>query len=331
MRPSSTLLILVLFFSGFSYSPGQVQFKLAAEGGLHQFQEEQSNFIARLSGSVKYNHLFSRQFLRLQGRFSPEIIDTKNSVSSYKFSGRIETGRHEKSYGWDGYLRLKNYYYNLDTNENIYFTIANFGLSAYRQGRSFYNYLGRVNYIYRDMNTQPANRLDAYRFAGGIFLKAYKLVNFQFLLEAERFRIEARGLDKQNKGYRIGPEINISHQSTLLIRGTLKYLWHDSDLHKRSGNELQSQLIIGKFLTPKWSLFAYLDYRIVDIPGEKIPEELLYASINNENWYYLKLEFEPVRKFTVYAKAGYFRDLLEENRNSLSGIQGLIGISWKTP
>lgn len=325
------LLILLFFIVRQALSAGNINLKISSEGGMHRFENEGSEPLFRFSGALNFKQHFGQQFVCLQGRLTPEFIGLSGNTSSVKFSGKLETSRNYADGGWETHLRAKNYFYQLSDNSNVYFAVADFGASAFYRMQKAVFYTGRMNYIYRDLDTQPANHLDAFRGAGGLMFSGWRKTRLQFLMELQRFRISARNEPEINHGWRAGPEINLQHHSRILFRFVLRFLYHYSELSLKPGSEFQAQMVFGKFLSPHWSLFAYLDYRLISTPQSDMPDVLRYTSINNENWYYLKLEFEPIQQFAVYAKAGYFRDSLPEERGTLSGMQGLIGISWKTP
>ncbi len=310
---------------------GNLNFKIASEAGLHQFENEISEPLVRLSGNLNFKQYFGKQFLKLQARLTPEFIGLAGNTSSIKFSGRLESGRNYAGGGWEAHLRARNYFYQLADDNSVYFAVADFGASAFYRIQKTLFYTGRFNYIYRDLDSYPANHLDAFRGAGGLMFHSFPKTRLQLLLEIERFRVDARNESETNKGWRVGPAISLNHQSKILIRSTVRFLYHYSEIIHKPKNEFQAQIVFGKFLNPRLSLFAYLDYRSISKPKTDIPSVLLYSSVNNENWYYLKLEFEPRKSIAVYAKAGYFRDVLPGRQGTLSGMQGLIGISWKTP
>jgi len=323
--------ILLFFIANQALFAGNLYLKIASEAGIHQFENEISEPLIRLSGNLQFKQKFGQQFLKLQGRLTPEFIGLSGNTSSLKFAGRLETGGNYAKGGWESHLRVKNYYYQLDDNNSVYFAVADFGASAFYRMQKTIFYTGKLNYLYRDLDTQPANHIDALRGAAGLMFIGWHRTNLQLLMQIERFRISARNESKVNRGWRVGPAFSLSHQSKFLIRSTLRFLYHYSEIIPKPGKEFQGQIVFGKFLSPRLSLFAYLDYRLISKPKTDMPPALLYSSVNNENWYYLKLEFEPFKRFAVYAKAGYFRDVLPESQGTLSGMQGLIGISWKTP
>ena len=308
---------------------GKFGLKLAAEGGTHHFEKQGSEALVRFSAALKFKQRFQQQYLNLQARLTPEIIGINGSASSMKFSGNLQTGRTCAQGGWEAGLRAKNYFYQLSTDNSVYFSVADFSVSGFylRQGSTFY--FGRLNYLYRDLDTQPANHLDAFRGAGGLMFNGWSKMRLQILFDSERFRISTRQQKRINTGWRAGPEIIFHYQAKVFIHSTLRLLYHYSDLSKKAGRDIQAQIVFGKFLTPRLSLFAYLDYRLIRLGQSDLPVELLYSAVDNENWYYLKLDFEPLRRFAVYAKAGYFKDSLPRESNTLSGMQVLIGLSWK--
>jgi len=322
--------LLFLFATQILYA-GKFNLKLAAEGGTHRFEKQDSEPLVRLSAALKFKQLFQQQYLNLQARLTPEIIGADGSTSSMKFSGNLQTGRNYSQGGWEAGLRVKNYFYQLSAHNNVYFTVADFGVSGFyrKQGSTFY--FGRFNYLYRDLDTQPANHLDALRGAGGLLFNGWSKMRLQILFDLERFRISTQQQEQINNGWRAGPEINFHYQAKVFFHSTVRFLYHYSELSKKMGREIQAQIIFGKFLTSRLSLFAYLDYRLIRQGQTDLPIELLYSAADNENWYYLKLEFEPLKRFAVYAKAGYFKDSLPQKNSSLSGMQALIGMSWKTP
>ncbi len=310
---------------------GNLNLKLSAEGGAHRFEKQSNSPLLRFSGALGFKQNFGSRFIRLQARLTPEVVGLYGNASSMKFSATVSGGARYANGGWESRLRAKNYYYQLSAGNDVYFATAIFGLSGFYRKRGSVFYFGRLNYAYRDLDTAPANRLDALQSAAGLLWKRWTKARVQVLFNLERFRVSARQQSRVNNGWRIGPEINFHYQANIFIRSTLRFLYQYSDVIRKPGNEIQAQFIFGKFLNPRLSLFAFLDYRLVRRPRTDVPPELLYSSIDNENWYYLKLEYEALKRLAVYAKAGYFRDVLSQSEGALSGMQALIGVSWKTP
>ena len=324
------LVILFCLLTFQALTAGKQNVKLTAEGGTHQFKNQGSEALLRFSAAFQFKQQFHQHFLHFQARLIPEIIGLNSSASSLKFGGHLRTGHTYPKGGWEAGLRAKNYYYQLDANNSVYFAVADFGLSGFyrQQGSAFY--FGRINYIYRDLDTQPANHLDSFRSAGGLMFNFRSKIRLQVLFDLERFRISAPQQKRINNGWRAGPEINFHFRTKIFFHFSLRFLYHSSKLSPKAGREIQTEIVFGKFIVPRLSLFAYLNYHLIKRPKTTIPEELLYSTIENENWYYVKLEFEPVKRFAFYTKAGYFRDVLPESRGTLSGLQILFGVSWKT-
>lgn len=330
MKLIRLILFALVFSSSFLFS-NNLKIKFAAEGGLHRYEEETNDPIFRLNANVSYKNQFEKQYLHLNARLTPEMLGSFEDALAVKFSTHTETGRSFQKGSWNALLRSKNYFYQINQNETVYFTIADFGVSGYYLMQKDIYYYAQFNYLYRDVDTQPANQLDALHSAGGIFYNGIERTRIQFLMELENFKIKSRNQEMLNRGWRIGPQLEYKYQSRILFRTTLHYLFHFSDLSPNKQQEFRVQIVVGKFLSKKLSLFAYIDYRNLIDKQLDIPLELRYTAIQNENWYYLKLEYEPVKKLGIYLKAGYFRDLLPEDQGTFSGMQTLIGISWKTP
>lgn len=92
-------------------------------------------------------------------------------------------------------------------------------------------------------------------------------------------------------------------------------------------NEHWIRILFGKILPGNWSIFFLLDYffRNYSIP-EDTDASLLYAPLNTENQFHLKLERELNSHTDIYLKIGYLNQNLLYNDLAFSGWQATAGL-----
>lgn len=328
MKSALTLFVVLLALT--TLSAQGYTFRLTTEGGLYRDASQQSEALGRLHLKGKYDFQSNAYYVRVTGAVIPERVDFNGRQSSIKLNMRLAIGNQKQKKGWEGSLQTRHYYYTFSNADPVSISMAVFGLSAYRRPAGWPLIGTRVEYLYRDQSTQPSSRLDAGRVTTGphVFIGSWRL---QPALSLERFKVHSPKISITNNGWRAGLELNLSHRGEIHLQASAGLLTHHSDMAREAGREWHLQLISGTFLAPKWALFAFVEYRSSRLNNITGPEELRYTTFENENWIYLKLEYDVAKGHSVFARGGYFKDTFPGQNSKLSGTQFLLGYSWKTP
>ncbi|MGD9900322.1 MAG: hypothetical protein AB7T22_14455, partial [Calditrichaceae bacterium] len=154
------------------------------------------------------------------------------------------------------------------------------------------------------------------------------MISIEIYTENYEIQFESTGPEPaRNTGWRIGPGFSFHHKSVYYFNLSYQLILESSELSEEFSREHQIKILWGLFLSKKWSLFFYGDYRYYSDKGKDIPAELSYTPVNNENWYYIKLGYDLDIKKEIYIKTGYSKEDLIYSNRSLSGWQGLLGFN----
>lgn len=307
------------------------KYRVSAESGIYRTYTREKYLLGRLYLNWKYIQNNEKYYLRFGSNLVPEKTNLSGPQSSLKVSTFLNGGTRRARSGFEGSLQTRHYLYHFDESKNIYFNMAVFAMSGYHKFNDLPLMSAKLEYLYRDQSMHPASQLDALRLTAGPHFGYRRGWVMQPMLTLESFRVYAPQITAKNSGWRGGLDIRLQHRGPLHLSAAAQLLAHQSDLIGRMGREWHIQLVAGTFLKPRWSLFLYADYRDSRINNKNGPVELRYTTFSNENWLYLKLEYDHTSRQSLYLRGGYFRDTFPDAQNDISGTQLLVGFSWKTP
>ncbi|MGD9899897.1 MAG: hypothetical protein AB7T22_12300, partial [Calditrichaceae bacterium] len=285
------IILLLLFLSvAFMEAAEKIQFQLGAEAGGYRSEYVDGKFVSRIFGRFDYENQFRNNYVRLKARVFPERYGFDNSVNALKFSGDLTFGRSHQAFDWQVRLYDKRYFYFSDVIEDISFDVFLLGgqISKFISPLTILRF--GIDYTYRDLSEQPRNRLDS--FTGTLALshriQRNSMISIEIYTENYEIRFESTGPEPaRNTGWRIGPGFSYHHKSVYYFNLSYQLILESSELSEEFSREHQIKILWGRFLSKKWSLFFYGDYRYYSDKGKDIPAELSYTPVNNENWYYI--------------------------------------------
>lgn len=329
------LLIPVLLLLYCSLLPAQnnLSLRLGAEGGPYRANQSDPGMLLRGNASAGYFKRFSPYFLQLRARATPEKIGYSASSSVMKFTGQLRSGRQGERLNWQGFLQYRYYSYNLSASRNI-------GFSLFSLGGFFQKKLGagrtvdlELRYYSRDSEDIQRIALDGYAATVALSVPLGGGLGLRPGILAERYRTRRRyrstdGADS-NRGTRIGPQIDLRLRRAYLL--TLNYTF-TADLNRLAQQAVYEhvlQAMWGRYLKDRLSLFLFFRYHLTRLPaGSRLPIELLYTPVNNENWFYIKLAAELSDSSELYLKLGYSSDELLQVNRTFSYWQLMTGMSF---
>lgn len=327
---TSALLLIGLCQS--SLADGDLSVQIGAEGGLHTTNNQTAQFLSRLNTRVQYQSAFDEHFFILKTRIAPELYDFSADRSVVKLAAEIALGRQKSSYGWQAYLINNHYFYNLPADDDVRFSIFILGGQASKPIATDWSARLTLDYLYRDSARQPRLQMDGLRLFFGPLYQFSKRNQGSLDGYAESFRINQDYLPqtaKSNSGWRLGLRLAIQHRSVYIFNGIAQAIGQTSQLDKSISTEYRLNLLWGRYLSGRWSLFLFVNYQTLQAGKRSIPAVLNYTPVENENWIYGKLAFDASKQTVISLSAGYFRDDLTDRSAAFSGWQLLSGVSVK--
>ncbi len=308
------------------------KFLLSGEAGPYYSTSVSNEFLARLSGRIQYKYSKDRTHFLLKAKVTPELYGPQNPIQAIKIRSRIQLSKKGEIFTWQGHLHHQFHYYHIK-EFNIYSQHLLFLGGKLNWPLSSSHLFGiSLDYLYREIISRPANRLDSIigKFGLNVDIGVYTRVAIDVYIE--RYLIKAQQIadeHRENSGYRFGPQLGLQHRSTFILNLTYHFLFISSELSSKTTLFHGIQCVWGKYLNRKWSLFFFINVLIQDILDSQIPDELTYLPLNNENWIYLKNGYDINLDTELFLKIGYTQDKIFREDITLSGWQLLLGFNYK--
>ena len=292
----------------------------------------QSDLVSQFQGLLRYRQNESSHNWLFELKARPEFYGLSDNITILKMSGRGKyQHRFSKFHVSFALSSRKNYY----LNNNIDLDFGIFKLSSslmwFYKRRTFFQF--SANYFYRDLNNGFSNSLDAINLIAKVYKSYSRYGKFGVGAYAEKFQIESDIASSlhfptaHNSGWRFGPEVSSSYSHHFVVNFNYHYLFHKSDLDQDPDGEQWIQLLLGKLFSSRWSIFFLADYYFRHFPNEPdFDNQLIYLPIDNENNFYLKLEYEMNKTANLFFNFGYSKENLVYENLNLSGFKGTFGL-----
>jgi hypothetical protein len=332
-----TFLIFVVLIPLYGNAAG-VNYKISTEAGTTRSAVSTFNaanyLLLRLEGLLKYSRATQSNFWFIQGRFRPEIFLGESHPTAISLSLKGSYLQRHSRFHWAVNFAVdkqKIDYQVVDVTFD-FFRFGGQGIWFYRSGSIISFNLG---YAYRDLNSRLEQSLDA-AFATADWFLIYSLSRkISIGAYVENFRISRlRGLlepgaPPQNRGWRFGPQFSLEFRKKFIVSGNYRFLLHQSDLTRAESYEHWVRVMFGKLLSTKWSLFFLLDYffRDYSLAGGN-DTDLLYAPLDTQNHFYLKLEREMKPQTDLFFRIGFLNENLIYQDFTFSGWRATVGVEW---
>jgi hypothetical protein len=329
----------VIFFLFFLFIPlvmySQVDWRINGEAGFYNSSGDavlkSSGFITRLDSFLKYKYEKETRNASIQLRFRPELYSANHPVSSIKLKADGDYYQMENDLTWGINMTAQRNYLNtraIDFTYDIFSTAAN----------AFWNDLGlntNMGYAYQFIEGRDDYGLDL------LFLdlkllqpfSPFTKLGYGFYIErffvSNKITLTSDQSENENKGWRIGPELDFTYLKDIILSFDYRFLFHESKFTKYLSYEHWIRIVAGRIFFSYLSAFLLVDYNFYKfVKSQNYVEAItpLYTPLNLENKVYLKIAYDLSDNIEVYTKTGYFRENLYEDKLSLEGWNAVIGI-----
>jgi len=332
-------IFLILLLTNAKANDNPLNWSIKGEAGYYHASGssllKQTDLISQFQGLIKYkeNKNNHNWFIELKTR--PEFYGLQNNLTILKLYGKGQYQHRFSKFHFSFTLSSQKNFY-LNNNLNLDFSIfkLNSNLLWFYKRKTLVQL--SANYFYRDLNNGFSNSLDAVTLIGKIYQSFSPFGKIGLGAYTEKFKIECDittffqlGAD-QNSGWRFGPEVSFNYSRHFVVNINYHFLFHESDLNQDPDNEQWIQLLLGKLLSSRWSIFFLGDYYFRHFPEQPdFNNQLIYLPIDNENNFYLKLAYDINKEMTLFLNMGYSKENLVYQNLNLSGFKGTVGVEFK--
>ena len=339
MKSFFLIFIIWILNSTLKANENPINWSIKGEAGFYRASGssllKQTDLVSQLQGLIKYKQNQNNHNWLFELKTRPEFYGLQNSITILKLSGK---GQYQQRFskfrlGFTLFSQ-KNFYLNNNIDLNFSIFKLNSNLLWFYKRRTFFQL--SANYFYRDLNNEFRNSLDAVMLMGKIYYSFSPFGKIGIGAYTEKFKIESDITTffqfgaNENAGWRFGPEVSFNYSRHFVVNFNYHFLFHESDLEQDPDNEQWIQLLLGKLLSYRWSIFFLADYYFRHFPTQPdFNNQLIYLPIDNENNFYLKLAFDVKKEIALFLNLGYSKENLVYQNLNLSGFKGTVGVQIK--
>ena len=329
-------IVLTLFLPSILYS--QIDWRINSEIGLFRSSGygilKEEDFLTRLDAYIKYKYETDKRDASVSLRARPEFYSFKNPVSTIKLKAEGNYYQTEENFNWGLNVTRQRIFFNDDVFNLAYDVFTLVGDASWF---SFDDLTLNTNagYAYQLIKDNEEYNLDLLFLDTKLFDPLNSNTKLGYGFYVERFFITNDIIylnmrtKNENKGWRVGPQISFNYLKDIILNIDYRFLMHQSRFTEYFSYEHWIRIVAGKIFFTNWSAFLLVDYNSFFFQKKENYVEgvtPLYTPLNLENRIYLKVAYELNDNFETYAKTGYFRDNLYEDKFSLEGWNVMLGI-----
>lgn len=313
---------------------GEFELKLAPESGYFGSSggADASRNYNLFSGLATVGYRFRQlsQHGQVQVRFRPEHYGVKSATTILHWNALAEYYRQWGSTQWGvtAQQRRLNFY---RPSRRLFADITQVTLNGQWQDTGPWSTEIQVTHFIRTLSGDTRHSLQT-PFA--VFRARYRktdriAMSMGFYMERFKFHVPYRRQSpKTNRGWGIGPELNLEYRGDQIVNLNYLAVFRQSDVITDDSHEHRLSLLIGRTIGEKYSVFLFADYtfRQLDNRNDEL-RDLYYHSSNTESRFYLKLGYDLTRSLEAFVKAGYVRYELYDFNSDFSGAHVTAGLS----
>ncbi len=280
--------------------------------------------------TVGYRFRQTRQNGVIQLRFRPERYGIHSSTSVLFWNGHASYFRQwgTTQWGFMGERRRMNFF---KSGGKLYQDIGKMTVNGQWQDSGPWLTDVQFTYFTRSISGDSRHVLTS---PYAVFRARYRKSN-QILVSAgfyaERFNLKVPfdpSRPRVNKGWGVGPELNIEYRSERILSFNYLAVFRESDVIHDPSHEHRISLLLGLTVREKYSLFLFGDYAF-KIADNRRPEysDLYYHSSTDEKRFYVKIGYDLKENLEVFIKGGYVKYELYDFNSDFSGALITTGIS----
>ncbi|NOX87781.1 MAG: hypothetical protein GXO77_02065 [Calditrichaeota bacterium] len=324
----AALIILMLVFQ--QLIAGQTgKFQIQSESGIGSFKGESVKIIWRSRLNAEQTYRWRRSSFNWKLFYQPELFDFSIKSSSQRLRGSIRFNNRFRQWFWTMQFQARYFSYRLD-EQTFNWQSGNLTVEVLRPVKPKIFWDIQVGYWYRDSDDFSQQSLNALILQQGISVRHNNML-YQTGTYTERFKIRPRfqAITKSNSGYRVGLFFKMSAVKAIIFNSSYYLIYHRSEFYNRTNIEHQFKILIGKWLSPDWSLlfFTYITKRQPKFNTNET--ELLYAPADHQNRVYFKLGRDISKNREFYLKLGYEQEVLIKGDYEWSYWQLLAGMNFR--
>ncbi len=263
---------------------------------------------------------FSSSALRFKTNVSPEILDLSHRISGVHLYADIEyaitLGREKFVLG------------GLAKHQVHYIKSARKQLFNEFQARIHYSHKFSKSIslqiqellIYRDQVASFKNSMFKNLQQANIILKYYPTISWKVGSFYENTDFNFPGKEKKHQT-RFGPSVGFNYKKALIFNSSYKYGFYKEG----TLNDHQINILAGKYLNKKISLFLFV-YYLWRVQENSITNSGEFNPLESYNNVSIKMGYDLKKKTHIYGKILYEEQEIFQFGNTVSTIQGVIGL-----
>ena len=312
---------------------GGWEWKGSTEGGYFDargdYSAERIRYFAALSGSAKFDLVQGHNTYLLHLRFRPEWYGPQSGNYMINGSGAFQYRRTWKLLELNAGVQLRRQNYHLDSGNVNLQSEQLFGLVSWPfNGEASFDL--EIRYGRAEASGESKSQIYTLTFLPGLkyFYSRFGSLSGNALVESFKTSSDDPFSSKKiAHGWRAGPQLIFEYSRNWLIN--LQYLFADRMYEKSDKHHIEQEinLVVGKKLTPEWSLFILADYYIRK--ADSTSGDPVNAQTDYENRVHAKLAYSWASNKSVYMKLAYSRNELPFLNIKLSGTQIALGIEFR--
>ncbi len=345
-RPTLIVICLLslLLAGATETSAGVFRWRVSGETGAYfhsgsQLADEHYQLTV-LEGDTRYSGRFDRLTYKLHLQVKPEFLNSnmKSRAVKYSGSGNFRTRLSPVDLSMDFSNRRQNFH---STDRDLDLNFFRINLSAdwpfrNRECRLLLNF----SYFYHDLKSRVNSSLDAVIFRATLNRSVFRWGNVGVGGYFEKFSLGNSTLPQLeedrilNLGWRNGLEFIFEYQKKYVLQFNYRLLWRYSDVLDKPASEHLFNILFGKMLGHRISIFFLGEYFVSKIKlAPELDEQysysaLFYSSLNTVNRSNIKAAYRFSDRLEGYVKSGWVRGNYFFDDFSLSGLNLMGGVRY---
>jgi len=308
---------------------GSIKTRLSAEGGIYHSSSRllsQEYLLSRLDLSAKYTLVKPLLRFNISSRLRPELFLSSSQNLSTKFdvatalqfqpAKRISTQiglSYQSEQLAEGSAGIRVY----EIGTRLAWRISSRFISSVQ-----------VKAIGSEFELTSSTEINALNLAMFLEQRFRRNTKLSYAFQIGSYRAQDPVLSLQS--WRLGPQLGLSYRKAFSLDLTYRVLALRLQDNSENGIEHYFQLVAGKIVTSKWSIFLLAEGYFRDFSDTiALTDALLFLPSETENRFHIKLERDVSDKTSFYMKSGYQRSDLLLRDVRFAGLQAVIGITHK--
>ncbi|MGH1363630.1 MAG: hypothetical protein ACRBF0_08745 [Calditrichia bacterium] len=308
---------------------GSFKTRLSAEGGIYHSSSRlisQEYLLSRLDLSANYTFVKPRLKFNMSSRLRPEMYLSSSQNLSTKFD--VATAlQFQPAKRFSTQIGL-SYQSEQLAEASAGIRVYELGTRlAWRMSSRFISSV-QIKAIGSEFELASSTEIDALNLAMFLEQRFRRSIKLSYAFHIGSYRARDPILSLQS--WRLGPQLGLSYRKSFSLDLTYRLLALRLQDKLENGVEHYFQLVAGKIVTSKWSIFLLAEGYFRDFSDTiALTDAFLFLPSETENRFHIKLERDISDKTSFYIKSGYQRSDLLLRDVRFAGLQAVIGITYR--